>query len=153
MLGGFLREWQQRKSVNIEDQRFFVADFLQTTRKGCTPAELEKKLADIEVLAAGRLAKLSFFVRVGPILGLMGTLIPMGPALHGLSTGNIESMAQNLTIVFSTTVIGVYIGGVCYGILLARRQWYASDLAEIEALCRKRIAKQESESNLLMSEV
>ena len=36
----------------------------------------------------------------------MGTLIPMGPALVELSTGDIGSMAYNMQVAFSATVVG-----------------------------------------------
>jgi len=93
---------------------------------------LFKLVSDLEVEAAGRLARMNLGVRVGPLLGLMGTLIPMGPALIGLSNGNVDTMARNLVVAFSTTVLGLLVGGVCYTMLLVRRQWYAQDLSDIE---------------------
>lgn len=36
---------------------------------------------------------------------LMGTLIPMGPALVGLANGDISTMAYNMQVAFSTTVV------------------------------------------------
>ena len=96
------------------------------------PLRLAKLVSELEIEAAGRLARMSFGIRVGPILGLMGTLIPMGPALIGLSAGDIDVMARNLVVAFSTTVLGLLVGGICYGIWLVRRQWYARDLSDIE---------------------
>jgi biopolymer transport protein ExbB/TolQ len=96
------------------------------------PLRLAKLVSELEIEAAGRLARMSFGVRIGPILGLMGTLIPMGPALIGLSSGDIDVMARNLVVAFSTTVLGLLVGGICYGIWLVRRQWYARDLSDIE---------------------
>ncbi len=93
---------------------------------------LSKLVADLEIEAADRLARMSLGVRVGPMLGLMGTLIPLGPALVGLSTGNLEEMARSFVVAFSTTVLGLFVGAACYGVWLARRQWYARDLADIE---------------------
>jgi len=93
---------------------------------------LSKLVSDLEIEAASRLARMNLGVRVGPMLGLMGTLIPLGPALMGLSTGNIEEMARHLVVAFSTTVLGLFVGGICYGFWLTRRQWYSSDLADIE---------------------
>ncbi len=95
---------------------------------------LGKLVSDLEIEAAGQLARMSLGLRVGPMLGLMGTLIPLGPALVGLSTGNIEEMARHLVVAFSTTVLGLFVGGTCYGIWLVRRQWYSRDLADIEYL-------------------
>lgn len=93
---------------------------------------MEKYANDLEIESSRRLSRQSFSIRVGPILGLMGTLIPLGPALVGLSNGNLASMAQDLVIAFSTTVFGLLIGGLAYGMWLVRRQWYAQDLADIE---------------------
>jgi outer membrane transport energization protein ExbB (TC 2.C.1.1.1) len=71
-------------------------------------------------------------MRVGPILGLMGTLIPMGPALVSLSRGDVQSMAASLIIAFATTVIGLVVGGICYCSLLIRNRWYHQDLSDLE---------------------
>jgi len=97
---------------------------------------LGKLISDLEIEAASRLARMQLGVRVGPMLGLMGTLIPLGPALTGISRGNIEEMTHHLVVAFSTTVLGLFVGGTCYGIWLIRRQWYARDLADIEYVCR-----------------
>ncbi|HIE31075.1 MAG TPA: MotA/TolQ/ExbB proton channel family protein, partial [Methanosarcinales archaeon] len=60
------------------------------------------------------------------------TLIPMGPALIGLSAGNIQQLAANLVIAFSTTVLGLLAGGVAYCILLVKKKWYTQDLSDME---------------------
>jgi len=93
---------------------------------------IEKLLQDYELKIARELEKPRLVARLGPIIGLMGTLIPMGPALMGLSTGNIQQLASNLTIAFSTTVLGLLAGGVAYGILLVKKRWYTQDLSDME---------------------
>ncbi|HCO22379.1 MAG TPA: MotA/TolQ/ExbB proton channel family protein [Gimesia maris] len=97
-----------------------------------TPVQLAKLVSELEIEAAGRLSRINLGVRAAPILGLMGTLIPMGPALKGLTDGNIEALSQNLVVAFSTTVLGLFVGGICYTMQMFRRQWYARDLNEIE---------------------
>ncbi len=110
-----------------------LGSFSARGRKICrSELHLSKLVSDLEIEAASRLARMSLGLRVGPMLGLMGTLIPLGPALIGLSTGNIEDMAHHLVVAFSTTVLGLFVGGTCYGIWLTRRQWYSRDLADIE---------------------
>jgi len=81
---------------------------------------------------AKALEPLRIGVKAGPILGLMGTLIPMGPALIGLSQGDIKSLANNLVIAFATTVIGLVVGGICYTAMVIRTRWYRQDLSDIE---------------------
>ena len=70
-------------------------------------AQVQRLLANFEIAADKDLAISKTLTKLGPILGLMGTLIPMGPALVGLSTGDIASMAYNMQVAFATTVIGL----------------------------------------------
>ncbi|WP_020585371.1 MotA/TolQ/ExbB proton channel family protein [Desulfobacter curvatus] len=97
-------------------------------------AYLEKVFTDVEMEAARRCRLVQLGVRLGPVLGLMGTLIPMGPALMNISTGNLETMAQNLIMAFSTTVIGLLTGSVCLVILVVRQHWYKMDIAFLDNL-------------------
>jgi len=104
----------------------------QSLESGLFLLKYEKILQDIELSMARALEPTRIGVKVGPILGLMGTLIPMGPALLGLSQGDIKSLADNLVIAFATTVIGLVVGGVCYGTLVIRTRWYRQDLSDLE---------------------
>jgi biopolymer transport protein ExbB/TolQ len=99
---------------------------------GFIKTKLEKNLQDAELRMAKALEPLRIGVKAGPILGLMGTLIPMGPALIGLSQGDIKSMADSLVIAFATTVIGLVVGGICYGLLVVKSRWYRQDLSDLE---------------------
>jgi biopolymer transport protein ExbB/TolQ len=58
----------------------------------------------------------------------MGTLIPMGPALLGLATGDVASLASNMQVAFSTTVVGLVIGAIGFFISQVKRRWYATDI-------------------------
>ncbi|RXG33950.1 MotA/TolQ/ExbB proton channel family protein [Methanohalophilus sp. WG1-DM] len=71
---------------------------------------------------------------VSPMLGLMGTLIPLGPALIGLAEGNILQLAHNLMVAFATTVLGLFAGIVGYVLTLVRKRWYWQDMADINYL-------------------
>jgi biopolymer transport protein ExbB/TolQ len=83
--------------------------------------EVERLLQEKEVEIMKRLEKPRILIRMGPILGLMGTLIPLGPALLGLSAGNIEQLANNLVIAFTSTVVGLLIGAVSMVVATVRR--------------------------------
>jgi biopolymer transport protein ExbB/TolQ len=74
--------------------------------------------------ASRRLETTDLLARSGPILGLMGTLIPLGPGLTALGTGNIDILATALTVAFDTTVVGLLIGLMAYAIGRLRRRWY-----------------------------
>ena len=71
---------------------------------------------------------------MGPMLGLMGTLIPMGPALVGLSTGDISSMAYNMQVAFATTVVGLFAAAVGFITQQVKQRWYLQDMTNLEFL-------------------
>ena len=78
--------------------------------------------------------KTDILVKVGPILGLLGTLIPLGPGLAALGSGDILTLAQSLTIAFDTTVTGLSVGALSYLISKFKKQWYESDLINVETV-------------------
>jgi biopolymer transport protein ExbB/TolQ len=104
----------------------------ETVKKEELSTETEKLIQDYELKIADELTHVRLVTRIGPMLGLMGTLIPLGPALMGLSAGNIQQLAANLVIAFSTTVLGLFAGGVAYCILLVKTKWYLQDLSDME---------------------
>ncbi len=72
--------------------------------------------------------------KMGPILGLMGTLIPMGPALVGLASGDIASMACNMQVAFATTVVGLVVSGIGFLTQQVKERWAISNLTILEYL-------------------
>lgn len=74
--------------------------------------------------------------KIGPVLGLIGTLIAMSPALVGLSTGDIAGMAYNMQIVFATTVIGLVISAIGLVTLQIKQRWYTAELNRLDYIAR-----------------
>ncbi len=103
----------------------------QTERLAAKPLKL---LQEYELYTVKRLERTRILVRVGPILGLMGTLIPLSPALIGLASGNTTQLAENLTTAFSVTVIGLLIGGIAFVISIVRDRMYSQDISDMEYL-------------------
>ena len=120
----------------------FVHEFLYRIaflHRGCSDrgmleVRLEKLLQDINFEMTKKLERSRFVARVGPMFGLMGTLIPMGPALLGLSEGKIEVLANNLVIAFGTTVVGLMAGAIGFMVATVRARWYKHDISDIEYL-------------------
>ncbi|OPY52256.1 MAG: MotA/TolQ/ExbB proton channel family protein [Methanosaeta sp. PtaU1.Bin060] len=104
----------------------------EAVRAGEFQLKSEKILQDAEISMDKALEPIRLGIRVGPMLGLMGTLIPLGPALLGLAQGNIKQLSDSLVIAFTTTVVGIMIGGICYGATTIRTRWYRQDLSDLE---------------------
>lgn len=94
--------------------------------------KIERLLQRFDQERSKALEKPHLLIRLGPILGLMGTLIPLGPALLGLSTGNLDELSSNLSIAFSSTVVGLFIGAVAMITYRIKKRWYRQDLNDME---------------------
>ena len=93
------------------------------------PIHCEKRIFDFSQKYEHELERARFMMKVGPMLGLMGTLIPMGPALAGLASGDIGSMAYNMQIAFGTTVVGIFVAGVGLLLYSVKRHWIADEIS------------------------
>ena len=96
---------------------------------------LARKLVEYEEEKTDKtLQKTDIITRVGPTLGLMGTLIPMGPGLAALGAGDVNTLAESLTLAFNTTIVGIGSGALCYVIGKVRSGWYDRYLSDLDAL-------------------
>lgn len=95
---------------------------------------LQKLLADFDIAAAKDLATSKTLSKMGPMLGLMGTLIPMGPALVGLAAGDIGSMAYNMQVAFATTVVGLFSAAIGFITGQVKSRWYQHDSVNLQFL-------------------
>jgi len=133
-LGGFLREtWNRRAGRRIALERAKQAlDEIAAKQPGeGLDLRLEEKLQNTEREHWRALGRLRLAVRVGPSLGLMGTLIPMADALQGLADGNLPALASNMVTAFAATVIGLTISVAAYLIAAARESWVRADSQEL----------------------
>ena len=81
-----------------------------------------------------KLQKTDIVTKIGPTLGLMGTLIPMGPGLAALGTGDVTALASAITVAFNTTILGIGSGAATYVASKLRRRWFGEYLANLDAL-------------------
>lgn len=97
-------------------------------------AEVKRLLSEFEIEADKDLGTSKILTKLGPMMGLMGTLIPMGPALAGLASGDIESMARNMQVAFATTVTGLVAAAIGYVTQQVKQRWYLQDMTNLEYL-------------------
>ena len=130
-LGAFIQECWSRRGKRRPWQQITGAALEAAAADQTSPdpldIRLERVLQDSERRRWSALALLRQGVRIGPALGLMGTLIPMANALQGLADGNLPSLASNMVTAFAATVIGLAISVTIYLITTIREQWIRED--------------------------
>jgi len=84
-------------------------------------------------------------VKVGPSLGLIGTLIPMGTALAALASGNLEAMAGQMVVAFTTTIIGIACGTIAYVVMTVRQHWVNETVREQRFLAERALSELDAE--------
>lgn len=91
-------------------------------------AFVEKTVAELQNVMKERCERVDRLVKMGPALGLMGTLIPLGPALLGLAKGDLETLATNLVVAFSTTVVGLTVALISSFVLTTQKRRFRRDV-------------------------
>ncbi len=102
--------------------------------EGAVKSKAELLLGEYELDADKNVATSKVLTKMGPILGLMGTLIPMGPALVGLASGDIASMAYNMQVAFATTVVGLVVSAIGFLTQQVKERWAVKNLTMLEYL-------------------
>lgn len=93
---------------------------------------MDMLLSEYELASDKNVATSKILTKMGPILGLMGTLIPMGPALVGLASGDIASMAYNMQVAFATTVVGLVVSAIGFVTQQAKERWALHNLTILD---------------------
>ena len=120
-LGGLLYDLALRMS------RGSVRQPLRRFRQAHPEANAEA----VELHVLKLLEPLRITSRVAPMLGLVATMIPMGPALVAVAGGNAQGMAENLVIAFAAVIVALLAAAITYVVLSVRRRWLLSELNEI----------------------
>lgn len=101
-------------------ERFRAAHAAGQSRK---PGALEHLVAEHDERLRATLTAPRALVRIGPSLGLLGTLIPMGSSLAALASGNLQAMAGQMVVAFTSTIVGLATGTAAYVLLTVRTNW------------------------------
>lgn len=94
---------------------------------GGNPVIVQRLVREGELVWRTDLEQFRVLNRNGPAFGLMGTLVPLGPALVGLAAGDLVSLSNNLIIAFATTVVGLLVAVIASSISSIKKRWYQSD--------------------------
>lgn len=122
-LGAFAVEaWQRSRN------RHQAALLQQATAADGTPVASD----DLELWIMRRLEWLRVVSRTAPMLGLIATMIPMGPALLALGNNDAQAVGRNMVAAFSAVILALLAASLCYFMLTVRRRWLLEDLRQLE---------------------
>ena len=108
------------------------------------------RLVEQEQARYDKILKLSELIaRLGPLFGLLGTLIPLGPGIIALGQGDTYTLSTSLLTAFDTTIAGLVAAAVATVVSAVRRTWYKDyiSLLEVLASCILEMEKENRETN------
>lgn len=105
-------------------------DFDAATRESLGANLLEREQSHYD----GILKCIDLVSKLAPMLGLMGTLIPLGPGIMALGQGDTYTLSVSLLTAFDTTIAGLIAAAFCLVISTVRRRWYSGYMADLETL-------------------
>ena len=133
--GSFLREYmERRRSLYPAVEAYQKRLNTYTQKSEDEDIRLESLLQESELGLIKSLDKIRFVIRVGPALGLMGTLIPMGISLSALAQGDMPKMAGSMVTAFTTVVVGLACSVAAYMVSLIKEKWVRADMREMECM-------------------
>lgn len=126
-----------RESGMLRRQKAALFELLN--HPDATPSERESMAVNIvaqeQAVFDNRIKVTDFISKVGPMLGLMGTLIPLGPGVIALGVGDTETLSASLLVAFDTTITGLLVAALALLVSTIRKAWYAKYSAAFEAAC------------------
>lgn len=126
LLGAFAMQWwQRRKGQGGQSTRGHHLLAWAQAQPGASADELDVKAH--QLLELPRIA-----TRVAPMLGLIATMIPMGPALKGLSDGNLGQVSDNLAVAFAAVILSLIAAAITFWVVSVQRRWLAEELAWLQ---------------------
>lgn len=142
-------ELDESRAKGIDDTRAAIVKsglllrqkrvLIELTSHPNLPAEMRESMAvDLEFREQrhydGIVKVTDLMSKVAPMLGLLGTLIPLGPGIMALSTGDTASLSESLLTAFDTTSLGLICACVCMVISAVRKRWYKTYMVAFDAV-------------------
>jgi biopolymer transport protein ExbB/TolQ len=103
-------------------------DLSPSTREAIAVPLVERERARY----AGIVRISDIITKIGPMFGLLGTLIPLGPGIIALGRGDTLTLSQSLLVAFDTTIAGLITAAFAFVISTVRKKWYAEYMTALE---------------------
>lgn len=136
--GKLLADWVRRRRLRpadlsppVEAYRRALAALLENH---AGEHDIQKLLRESTHRRQTLLDKYRIVTRIGPALGLIGTLVPMGTALASLGQGDLSVMTAELVVAYTTTVVGLLVSCLSFLIYTIRHRFAEEDIRNMEFL-------------------
>lgn len=133
--GRFCREWTKRK----ESIQPVIKQITALPPAKDLELSLQTILQQFDIQAQQKIRTAGYSIKMGPTVGLIGTLTPMAKALSGLAQGNLASLASQMITAFSTTVLGLVVGGIAFTIMHVRVKWHRQDSFKLACVAEEKL--------------
>lgn len=148
--GTFFKSWLQRsrlkkKGENLPEKILSgqykdslpirvvnILNRLESMKGNTASVQVLNLIRDTEHRMFTSLDGLKMMIRIGPGLGLIGTLIPMGTGLASLGQGDLTQLSQDLVVAFTTTVVGMALGLLAYFYFTIQCRWVEQDIKNVQ---------------------
>ncbi len=134
-LGRFASLWWNRHRSHHDLLQFSVTKDINLKGYPIINFHTKNKSSDLdeaELYAHKLLEPVRVVTRVTPMLGLIATLIPMGPALVALSENNPYGMSEHLQTAFTAVILGLASASITFWIASIKKRWFAEELTSIK---------------------
>lgn len=101
------------------------------------------ELARIDEAHQRSVRRTDLITKAGPMMGLICTLIPLGPGIVAMGQGQVDQLSQSLLVAFDGTVSGLVAAVVAMAISSIRKRWYKQYAVAMEALMNSILEKAE----------
>lgn len=121
-IGRFVTEWYQRR---VQKQPGPLSRKAQANRHW--------QSEQLELCILSELEGLKITARTAPLLGLVATMIPMGPALAGVAKGDMQQVGEQVSVAFAAVIIALLAASLAYIVLTVKRRWRLKELHMLES--------------------
>lgn len=123
-------------STQLKRQKRFVRDIVSAEHlsEQALTAYTQELLSQEGAYYSKCLSPTELMAKLGPMFGLLGTLIPLGPGIIALGKGDTAALSASIGVAFDTTIAGLISAAVCFVLSHIRRRWYANYMSKNEAI-------------------
>jgi len=138
ILGRFVSQWMIRRKGAIN----YLRSVKEAEQKQIPGYQIhnyavrnpEASEDELEVFALKKLETLRIVTRLSPMLGLVATMVPMGPALKALADGNIQGISENLIIAFAAVIWGLVVSILTFWPASVKKRWFADEMINVHKI-------------------